>query len=60
MLLMRDGMRGHPEDRDLYAQTKRELATSQWTYTQHYADAKSEVVETILARATAAGHGGAK
>ncbi len=59
MLLMRDWMRQHPEDRDLYAQTKRELAARTWWYTQHYADAKSAVVEEILARATAANEGGA-
>lgn len=59
MLSMRDWMRQHPEDRDLYAQTKRELAARTWTYTQHYADAKSAVVEEILARATAANRGDA-
>ncbi len=59
MLLMRDWMRSHPEDRDLYAQTKRELAARTWKYTQHYADAKGAVVEAILARATAAYRGDA-
>ncbi|MGH2505458.1 MAG: GrpB family protein, partial [Ktedonobacterales bacterium] len=54
MLLMRDWLRTHPDDRALYERTKRELAQRQWKYVQNYADAKSEVVETILARASAA------
>jgi GrpB-like predicted nucleotidyltransferase (UPF0157 family) len=29
----------------------RELATREWRYVQNYADAKSDVVEAILARA---------
>lgn len=56
-LLFRDWLRAHPADRDLYAQTKRELAQREWRYVQNYADAKSEVVEDIIARArTAAQH----
>lgn len=51
MLMMRDWLRGHDDDRDLYARTKRELALRDWHYVQHYADAKTEVVEDILARA---------
>jgi GrpB-like predicted nucleotidyltransferase (UPF0157 family) len=50
----RDWLRTHPEDRDLYARTKRELAVKQWKYVQNYADAKSEVIEEILARAQSA------
>lgn len=53
MLRFRDWLRTHPDDRDLYERTKRELARREWKYTQHYADAKSEVVEAILARAHA-------
>jgi GrpB-like predicted nucleotidyltransferase (UPF0157 family) len=53
MRMFRDWLRTHPEDRDLYAATKRELATRRWRYVQDYADAKSEVVEAILARAGA-------
>lgn len=52
-LRFRDWLRTHPEDRDLYLRTKRELAARRWKYTQHYADAKSQVVEEILARALA-------
>ncbi len=52
MLSFRDWLRAHPEDRELYARKKRELAGTNWKYTQNYADAKSEAVERILARAT--------
>jgi GrpB-like predicted nucleotidyltransferase (UPF0157 family) len=51
MLLFRDWMRTHPEDRDLYASEKRRRAAQTWKYVQHYADAKSNVVEQILTRA---------
>ena len=47
----RDWLRAHPEDRDLYERTKRELATRTWRHVQHYADAKTAVVEEIIARA---------
>jgi GrpB-like predicted nucleotidyltransferase (UPF0157 family) len=53
MRMFRDWLRAHPEDRDRYAATKRELASRRWRYVQDYADAKSEVVEAILARAGA-------
>jgi GrpB-like predicted nucleotidyltransferase (UPF0157 family) len=53
MLLLRDWLRTHEDDRDLYARTKRELAAKEWKYVQNYADAKSEVVQEILARARA-------
>lgn len=51
MLLFRDWLRAHPEDRELYAATKRELATREWKYVQNYADAKTDVVRRILAKA---------
>ena len=51
MLAFRDHLRRNEPDRLLYERTKRELAQRTWKYTQHYADAKSEVVEEILARA---------
>ena len=51
MLLFRDWLRTHPEDRILYESTKRALAARVWKYTQNYADAKSDVVQAILARA---------
>ena len=53
MLCFRDWLRTHPEDRELYVNTKCELAQRESTYTQDYADAKSEVVEQIIARAMA-------
>ncbi len=49
MLRFRDRLRTHPEDRDRYAAVKRELAAREWEYVQDYADAKSAVVEEILA-----------
>lgn len=51
MLAFRDWLRTHPDDRDRYAATKRELSTREWRYVQDYADAKTEVVEEILAKA---------
>jgi len=53
MLLFRDRLRSHIEERDLYERTKRELAARQWVYTQDCADAKSSVVEGVIARANA-------
>jgi GrpB-like predicted nucleotidyltransferase (UPF0157 family) len=53
MLRFRDWLRTHDDDRQLYERTKRELARRTWQYTQHYADAKTEVVRAILARAEA-------
>lgn len=51
MILFRDWLRSHPDDRKLYEQTKRDLASQHWEYVQHYADAKTAVVEAIIARA---------
>ena len=51
MLSFRDWLRSNIADRELYEKTKRELAARTWKYTQHYADAKSEVVQEILSRA---------
>jgi GrpB-like predicted nucleotidyltransferase (UPF0157 family) len=53
MLRLRDHLRTNDDDRDLYARTKRELAAKKWEYVQNYADAKSEVIQEILARARA-------
>ncbi len=50
-LLFRERLRGHPEERARYQRVKRELAERDWTYVQEYADAKTEVVEGIIARA---------
>jgi GrpB-like predicted nucleotidyltransferase (UPF0157 family) len=51
MVGFRDWLRTHDDDRELYLRTKRELVTRNWEYVQNYADAKSEVVEEIAARA---------
>ena len=53
MLAFRDRLRARDDERDLYLQTKRELAARHWVYVQDYADAKGEVVEAIIARALA-------
>jgi len=50
-LLFRDWLRGNAPDRDLYEQTKRELARRSWADTNYYADAKSAVIVAILERA---------
>jgi GrpB-like predicted nucleotidyltransferase (UPF0157 family) len=54
MLLFRDWLRVSDADRAAYLEVKRELAKRTWRHVQHYADAKSAVVEEILARAAAA------
>jgi GrpB-like predicted nucleotidyltransferase (UPF0157 family)/ubiquinone/menaquinone biosynthesis C-methylase UbiE len=51
--LLRERMRAHPEERDLYAAKKRELAARTWKYIQNYADAKTAVIEEIIGRARA-------
>lgn len=57
MLRFRDRLRTDETDRERYARTKRELAGRTWRHVQHYADAKTAVVEEILARAEAATSG---
>jgi len=54
MLRFRDWLRSNPADLELYLRTKRELAARDWKYVQQYADAKSAVVQEIMARADAA------
>lgn len=51
MVGFRDWLRTHDDDRALYERTKRELAARTWRHIQHYADAKTAVVEEIIARA---------
>jgi GrpB-like predicted nucleotidyltransferase (UPF0157 family) len=53
MVRFRDHLRASADDRDLYARTKRELAAREWKYMQQYADAKTEVIGEIMARALA-------
>lgn len=52
MLLFRDWLRANDADRDAYLQVKRDLAKRTWRHVQHYADAKTAIVEQIIARAT--------
>ena len=47
----RDHLRRDVNDRALYERTKRALARQTWRHVQHYADAKTQVVEEILERA---------
>ena len=54
MLLFRDWLRTCEPDRDAYLKVKRELAQRAWRHVQHYADAKSAIVEQIVAHAAAA------
>ena len=51
MLAFRDRLRDDDAERELYERSKRELAEREWKYVQDYADAKTEVVEGIIARA---------
>lgn len=51
MVGFRDWLRTHDDERALYERTKRELAARTWRHIQHYADAKTAVVEEIIARA---------
>jgi GrpB-like predicted nucleotidyltransferase (UPF0157 family) len=51
MLGFRDRLRSHPEELALYERTKQDLAARTWEHVQHYADAKTAVVEEIIARA---------
>lgn len=54
-LLLRDHLRADEGDRKLYARTKRDLARGEWPSMQHYSEAKTEVVEGMIARAAASG-----
>jgi GrpB-like predicted nucleotidyltransferase (UPF0157 family) len=51
MLMFRNWLRSNAADRDLYARTKLALAQKEWNYIQNYADAKTVVIEEIIARA---------
>jgi GrpB-like predicted nucleotidyltransferase (UPF0157 family) len=51
MIGFRDWLRTHPDDRQRYEDAKRSLAARNWEFVQEYADAKTEVVEAIIARA---------
>lgn len=51
MLSFRDRLRRHDPDRLLYERTKRELARRRWRTVQDYANAKTAVIDEIVARA---------
>lgn len=53
-LLLRDRLRSDPEDRALYEDTKRRLLSKRWDDMNDYADAKTDVIVAIKARARAA------
>lgn len=50
MAWFRDWLRTHDDERELYERTKRELVGRGWRFMQNYADAKTGVVEEIMAR----------
>ena len=52
-LLLRDRLRQDDGERELYARTKRDLATKDWPSVDHYAEAKTEIIEGIISRAAA-------
>jgi GrpB-like predicted nucleotidyltransferase (UPF0157 family) len=51
MIGFRDWLCANEPDRDKYAEVKRSLAKSTWRHIQHYADAKTAIVEEIIERA---------
>jgi GrpB-like predicted nucleotidyltransferase (UPF0157 family) len=51
ILLFRDWLRTHPQDRDRYAMAKRSLADRQWNSVDEYAQAKTAIIEETIARA---------
>ena len=48
-LTFRDRLRRNTDDRSRYEQTKRELAAKDWSDMNAYADAKTEMIESIIA-----------
>lgn len=54
-LAFRERLRRNAGDRRRYEQTRRELAAREWPDMNAYADAKTEVIESILAASAAAG-----
>jgi len=54
MIGFRDWLRSPDDERDAYLRVKQELAQRSWRHVQHYADAKTAIIQQILARAAAA------
>jgi GrpB-like predicted nucleotidyltransferase (UPF0157 family) len=52
MVKFRDWLRTNKADRKLYEGRKQCLAAKVWKHVQNYADAKTEVINEIMARAT--------
>ena len=52
MFRFRDWLRTNDADRDKYAQVKRNLAKNKWRHVQHYADAKTSIIQKIMERAS--------
>jgi GrpB-like predicted nucleotidyltransferase (UPF0157 family) len=50
MLKFRDWLRSNPDDKMLYQTKKVELSKKVWKYRQNYADAKTAVIQEILAK----------
>jgi len=53
LLIFRDWLRSNDIDRDKYANYKRKLAKQVWRHVQHYADAKTQIIQDIMSRANA-------
>ena len=51
MLRFRDWLRSNENDREKYAQVKQSLAKNKWRHIQHYADAKTSIIQEIMERA---------
>ena len=49
-LAFRDQLRSNEEDRSAYEQAKRTLASREWGDMNEYAEAKTEIVEAIIAK----------
>jgi GrpB-like predicted nucleotidyltransferase (UPF0157 family) len=50
-VILRDWLRTHPADCDLYAARKRGIARQKLTYRAEYSDATTDVIVEILGRA---------
>lgn len=51
MIRFRDWLRSNESDRDKYAQVKQSFAKNRWRHVQHYADAKTSIIQKIMERA---------
>jgi GrpB-like predicted nucleotidyltransferase (UPF0157 family) len=49
--VFRDWLRTHPDDRELYARAKLDLASREWPDTRGYTEAKDDVIDAIYSRA---------